>query len=33
MTEETLFAEALQRQDPAERQAFLDEACSGPQPG
>jgi WD40 repeat protein/serine/threonine protein kinase len=29
MTEETLFAEALQRHDPAERQAFLDDACAG----
>ena len=29
MNEETLFAEALQRQDPAQRQAFLDMACGG----
>src|SRR5262249_54436004 len=27
MTEETIFAEALEKQTPAERSAFLDEAC------
>jgi hypothetical protein len=29
MTEETLFAEALEKSTPAERAAFLDAACSG----
>ncbi len=29
MTEETLFAAALERETPTERAAFLDEACSG----
>src|SRR4051812_17435558 len=29
MTEETLFAAALEKQTPAERAAFLDDACSG----
>ena len=29
MTEETLFAEALARPVPSEREAFLDEACKG----
>ena len=29
MTEETLFAAALERENPHERQAFLDEACGG----
>ena len=29
MTEETLFAAALEKATPAERSAFLDEACSG----
>src|SRR5439155_8378617 len=29
MTEESLFAKALQKSTPAERAAFLDEACSG----
>ncbi|HEY7315713.1 MAG TPA: serine/threonine-protein kinase [Gemmataceae bacterium] len=32
MTEETLFAAALERNTPAERAAFLDEACSGDAP-
>jgi hypothetical protein len=27
MSEETLFAEALARSDPAERAAFLEQAC------
>src|SRR5262245_25018374 len=29
MNEESLFAAALERPSPAERQAFLDEACGG----
>jgi len=29
MTEETIFADALLRQSPADRSAFLDEACGG----
>jgi serine/threonine protein kinase len=29
MTEETIFTHALQKHSPAERQAFLDEACAG----
>lgn len=29
MTEESIFAGALERQDPAERQVFLDQACAG----
>jgi len=29
MTEETLFADALEKQNPSERKAFLDEACGG----
>jgi serine/threonine-protein kinase len=29
MTEETLFAQALEKADPAQRAAFLDEACAG----
>src|SRR2546421_689599 len=29
MNEESLFAAALERSDPAERQAFLEEACGG----
>jgi tetratricopeptide (TPR) repeat protein len=29
MTEESLFLAALERTDPAERQAFLDQACAG----
>ena len=29
MTEETLFAQALQRRDTTERAAFLDQACVG----
>ena len=29
MNEQTLFAEALERADPQERAAFLDEACRG----
>src|SRR5438093_737364 len=29
MNEESLFAAALEKQDTAERQAFLDEACDG----
>src|SRR5262245_3074670 len=29
MTEESLFAAALERSDPAERRAFLDGACAG----
>jgi hypothetical protein len=29
MNEETLFAEALARPDPSEREAFLDNACKG----
>src|SRR5437899_682202 len=29
MNEESLFAAALEKRDPAERQAFLDEACAG----
>jgi serine/threonine protein kinase/roadblock/LC7 domain-containing protein len=29
MTEETIFAQALDRQDPTERQTFLDAACAG----
>ena len=28
MTEETMFAAALEKQNPAERSAFLDEACA-----
>src|SRR5438874_13627131 len=29
MTERDLFVAALQKDDPAERQAYLDEACAG----
>src|SRR5262245_29231519 len=32
MTERDIFIAALQREDPAERRAYLDEACAG-QPG
>ncbi|HZU36322.1 MAG TPA: hypothetical protein VFA18_10460, partial [Gemmataceae bacterium] len=29
MTEESVFLAALERTDPADRQAFLDQACAG----
>jgi hypothetical protein len=29
MTEETIFADALQKSDPTQRQAYLDQACGG----
>ena len=29
MNEETIFAAALQRKSPAERRAYLDQACAG----
>ena len=29
MTDETIFAAALEKPTPAERSAFLDEACAG----
>src|SRR4051794_31230796 len=29
MTDETIFAAALEKRDPAERSAYLDQACAG----